>query len=190
MFATERAKLMFGCYRRGDANDPDTYVAAVAMVLARYSAEVVKAVTDPYSGLPSRKSESGWTGMPDVADVKEACEAEAVRIDRMAKYAALPRYEPLRLARPRPGPGAFANVFVPETAAQYLGYVERAKKADPREWRRDDKRPGIWVSYAWVVGPAQGAKSFSTFTEAELRELYPQPQSAPPALEPEAVPFE
>src|SRR3990167_5280588 len=70
-YAAERARLLFGCYRRGDANDPDTYVAAVTAVLAHFSAEVVKAVTDPYSGLPGRKSESGWTGMPDVAEVKE-----------------------------------------------------------------------------------------------------------------------
>src|SRR5688572_11161104 len=85
-YAAERARLMFGCYRRGDANDPDTYVMAVTAVLMRYSPDVVRTVTDPYSGLPSRKSESGWSGLPDVADVKQACEAEAARQERINHY--------------------------------------------------------------------------------------------------------
>src|SRR5260370_1058576 len=36
-YATERARLLLGCYRTGDANDPATYVAAIAATLARYS---------------------------------------------------------------------------------------------------------------------------------------------------------
>lgn len=65
-----RAKLLLGCYRTGDANDPDTYVAAVTAVLSHYPQEVITAVTHPVSGLPSKK---GW--LPTVKEVTDACAA-------------------------------------------------------------------------------------------------------------------
>lgn len=69
-YATERADLLFGCYRRGEANDPETYCAAVAAVLAEYPEETIRYVTDPRSGLPSRVH---W--MPTVGEVRQACES-------------------------------------------------------------------------------------------------------------------
>ena len=60
---------MFGCYRKGDANDPDTYVAAITATLARYPEDVIRDVTNPASGLPIRKD-----FLPTVKDVFEACE--------------------------------------------------------------------------------------------------------------------
>lgn len=142
---------MFGCYRRGDANDPDTYVAAVAAVLSRYDAETIKNVTDPFGGIPSRKTENGWSGLPDVADVKEACEAEA---SRRARIADLGRYKTkpfVRLPRP-PLQGRRANIFVGSNTPQYAAMVKRmtAKETDPLDWRADDKRPGVWVPLEWV----------------------------------------
>lgn len=68
-YAVERAEVLFGCYRKGDANDPETYVAAIAAVLADYPAETIRFVTDPRTGIPSRVS---W--MPTVGEVKRACE--------------------------------------------------------------------------------------------------------------------
>jgi len=64
-----RAKILFGCYRTGDANDPETYVAAIAAILARYPEEVMTAVTHPATGLPSKK---GW--LPTVKEVADACD--------------------------------------------------------------------------------------------------------------------
>lgn len=185
-FAGDRARLMFGCYRRGDANDPDTYVAAVTAVLTHYSAEIVKAVTDPYSGLPSRKSDSGWTGMPDVADVKEACEHEATRRERIRVLSTL---RPIpRIAGPKQNRG---NVFVPETAPQYADMLKHTMAADPMDWRRDETRPGIWVPYPWLVdGPKAGHAGFTQFTEAKLRAMYPQREAAPAENVIEDVPFE
>ncbi len=66
---------MFGCYRKGDANDPETYTAAVTAILAEYSPEVIKRITDPRSGLPRKLK---W--LPTVAEVSEACD-EAVKTD-------------------------------------------------------------------------------------------------------------
>lgn len=61
---------MFGCYRKGDANDPETYCAAVTAVLAQYPPDVVRLVTDPRSGLASRQE-----FLPTVKEVRDACEA-------------------------------------------------------------------------------------------------------------------
>lgn len=74
-YATQRARLLLGCYRTGDANDPDTYVAAIAAVLSRYSEDVITTVTHPATGLPSLK-----TWLPSVKEVRDACEEEADRI--------------------------------------------------------------------------------------------------------------
>lgn len=68
-YATDRARLLLGCYRTGDANDPDTYVAAIAATLARYSEAIITDVTHPVTGLPSKK---GW--LPTVKEVFDACE--------------------------------------------------------------------------------------------------------------------
>lgn len=174
---------MFGCYRKGDANDPDTYVAAVTMVLARYSAEIVTAVTDPYSGLPSRKSESGWTGMPDVADVKDACEAEAVRIERLAQYAKLPRADFKRLPRPPAAPGSLASIYVGPDTPQYARMIEVAKGADKRKWRKDETRPGIWVSFDMLEAQAPRAVGFTQFSSEQLRAMYPPREPASEAAE-------
>lgn len=69
IYATQRAHLLLGCYRTGEANDPDTYVAAIAATLARYSEATITSVTHPVSGLPSKKS---W--LPTVKEVFDACE--------------------------------------------------------------------------------------------------------------------
>lgn len=68
-YAAKRARLLFGCYRKGDANDPDTYVAAITAVLSRYDESVIRAVTHPSKGLPIRTN-----FLPTVKEVFEACE--------------------------------------------------------------------------------------------------------------------
>lgn len=77
---------MFGCYRRGDANDPDTYTAAVAAVLTRYAPEVVAQVTDPRTGLPSRSD-----FLPTVKEVHDACELIVEREARAVARAKMER---------------------------------------------------------------------------------------------------
>lgn len=60
---------MFGCYRKGDANDPETYVAAITATLARYPEDVIRDVTHPATGLPVQSN-----FLPTVAEVHKACE--------------------------------------------------------------------------------------------------------------------
>jgi hypothetical protein len=69
-YATQRARLLLGCYRKGDANDPDTYVAAITATLARYPEDVIRDVTHPATGLPTQKD-----FLPTVREVYLACEA-------------------------------------------------------------------------------------------------------------------
>jgi hypothetical protein len=67
-YAAERAKILFGCYRRGEANDPDTYVAAITAVLAEYDTETIKHVTDPRTGLPRKTN-----FLPTIPELDKAC---------------------------------------------------------------------------------------------------------------------
>ena len=67
IYAAERAALLFGCFRTGEANDPGTFVAAITAILARYPEQVITAVTHP-TNLPSKKD---W--LPTVKEVVDAC---------------------------------------------------------------------------------------------------------------------
>jgi len=82
-YAADRAKLLFGSYRKGDANDPDTYVAAITAILSEYDPAVIKRVTDPRLGI-ARKSK--W--MPNPAELSEACEEAKKAIKDEAEMSA------------------------------------------------------------------------------------------------------
>lgn len=93
-YAAERASLLLGCYRTGEANDPETYVTAIMAVLARYPEQVITDVTHPATGLPKKKS---W--LPTVKEVFDACE-EAVEFS-MQHAARLKRIQEQMEARDR-----------------------------------------------------------------------------------------
>jgi hypothetical protein len=67
-FAAEKARLLFGCFRKGEANDPEIYVLAIIAILQEYSEEVVERVTSPLTGLPRRID-----FLPTVREVDRAC---------------------------------------------------------------------------------------------------------------------
>ena len=67
--AAKRTAMMFGCYRKGEANDPEVYTMAIAATLAEYPAEVVEYVTDPRTGMPAK-----CKFLPTVAELREECE--------------------------------------------------------------------------------------------------------------------
>lgn len=146
-YAASRAKLLFGCYRRGDANDPDIYVAAMAAVLARYDADLIREVTDPNTGIQTR--EKFMTFMPNAGELKVHCEAVAAHRDRLQKLGSLPRvdFSLARLPRPKPAAGDLATVFVPAANPRYGALVEWSKTGDPRKWKFEPGRSGIYVAY-------------------------------------------
>jgi len=149
-YASKRAELLFGCYRRGDANDPETYVAAIAAVLARHSADLIREVTDPNTGIQT--TEKYMTFMPNAGELKVYCDGVAARNERLKRLGSLPPvdFNRARLAPPQPQPGDKATIFVPANNPRYAELVEWSKTADPRLWKfglSSDNRQGIWVSY-------------------------------------------
>jgi hypothetical protein len=150
--AAQRAALLFGCYRRGDANDPVTYSAAVTAVLTCFPEHVVEYVTDPRTGIPS---DVQW--LPSVAEVKQACINRQAYLDRLEDFDRRFGNRPpvttlLTIDKTQPGPRA--NVFVPADAPQYPRLLEASKTADPADWKLDERgRPGIWIQLGLFYGP-------------------------------------
>lgn len=84
IYASSRAALMFGCYRKAEASDPEIYAAATASVLSEYPEEVIDFITDPRTGLPST---SQW--LPSVYEVRMACKERADHLAKIKEVQAL-----------------------------------------------------------------------------------------------------
>lgn len=69
--ASESARRLLGCYRKGEAEDAEIYVGALAVVLESYPAHVAQLVTDPRTGIAGKSQ-----FLPTVAEVRHACELE------------------------------------------------------------------------------------------------------------------
>lgn len=159
-YAAQRAEVLFGCYRRGDANDPERYVAAIAAVLSVYETELIREVTDPRTGIMT--TEKYMTFMPNSGELKVYCDGIAARRDRINRLGQWPApdFSRARLAAPDPSPGDLATVHVPDGHVRYSKLVEWSKTADPRKFRfgkSSEGKPGIWVSYdEWLDGQRGG----------------------------------
>lgn len=96
---TKAARLLLGCYRSGDASDPEVYVGAVMAVLGEYSLPVIERVVDPRGGLPSKLK---W--LPSIAELKAECEyyAEKEEATRRFREAQERARLPAPPAAPRP----------------------------------------------------------------------------------------
>lgn len=149
LYASQRAEVLFGCYRRSDANDPERYVAAVAAVLSLYDFELIREVTDPRTGIMTTEKFAAF--MPNAGELRIYCEAQAARKDRLKHLGERRAPSPADryLAAPPPLPGDLANVHIPATNVRYAGLVEWAKTAEPRLWRFGKSSAGvdgIWVA--------------------------------------------
>ena len=67
--AARATAQLIGCYPSGKPSDPETYIAAIAAVLAEYPQEIVEQVTSPSTGLARHLK-----FLPSVAEVSDACE--------------------------------------------------------------------------------------------------------------------
>jgi hypothetical protein len=142
--------VLFGSYRRGDANDPDAYVASIAAVLSMYDTELIRDVTDPRTGIQT--TEKHMTFMPQSGELKRYCDGIAAHRANIARLAALPApdFSRARLAGPPAGPGRFATTFIASSHARYPAAVEWTKTADDRYWRagnHPDGQRGVWVCF-------------------------------------------
>jgi hypothetical protein len=79
--ATKYAKILLGCYRTGEANDPEVYASAVTHILAQYPEDIMRSVSDPLTGLPSKIE---W--LPKLKEVLAACEEIAGFRRRMSEW--------------------------------------------------------------------------------------------------------
>ncbi|WP_375413073.1 hypothetical protein [uncultured Bradyrhizobium sp.] len=145
-YATERARVLFGSYRRGDANDPDAYVAAVAAVLSIYDVNLIREVTDPRTGIAT--TEKFMSFMPNAGELKVYCDGVAARRDHIRWLGALPApdFSRARLPPPPRLPGDLATVFVPASHPRYSLLLAWSETANERLFKFES-RPGIWVSY-------------------------------------------
>lgn len=119
--ATWRSTRMIGCFRKGDANDPKIWLTAVIGTLVCYPIEVIREVTDPVVGMPSR-----FKWLPTIAEVREECETIVTRRTRALVQSA-------RVTRQLTERIAFEN----ETAdrAKRLSYEELKEKYG--DWHND-----------------------------------------------------
>lgn len=128
---------MFGCFRKGEANDPETYTAAVSAVLSLYSPEIVHRITDPRTGLAGRSK-----FLPTVSEVREACEEEAQREARLIQHqsqiarqlAERKRDEEERANIPRPSYEELKAKYGPE-----WGLMTEKKDDKAQQTRRDSQ---------------------------------------------------
>jgi hypothetical protein len=162
-YASQRAEVLFGCYRRGDANDPERYVAAIAAVLSDYDFDLMKEVTDPRTGICS--TEKFMTFMPNAGELKVYCETLAACKDRLKRLGErrAPVAADMRLEAPEQPPGYLANVHIPASHPRYAALVEWSKTAEPRMWklgRSSDGMDGIWIPLnVWQDGQASVRKA-------------------------------
>lgn len=148
-YASQRAEVLFGCYRRGDANSPERYVAAISAVLSLYDDDLIREVTDPRTGIST--SEKYMSFLPNSGELKVYCDGIAARRDRIRKLGELPPvdFSRARLPPPAPRPGDLATVFVSEAHGRYQDLLEWSKTAGFRLWRfaePGEGRSGIWVA--------------------------------------------
>lgn len=74
------AAILLGCYRSGEAHDPEVYAAGLVSVLEQFDPAVVARVCNPATGLPSRLK-----FLPTLAEVRTACEELASADGRSAE---------------------------------------------------------------------------------------------------------
>jgi len=148
--------VLFSSYRRGDANDPDGYVASISAVLSRYEPDLIREVTDPNTGIQT--TEKFETFMPNVGELKRYLEGIVAHRQNLKRLGPpLPRLE--RWLPPQRAAGDLANVHVPHTNPRYAGLVKWSETASERLWLRGHNSegiPGIWVDYGTWTRRSEG----------------------------------
>lgn len=143
--------MLFGCYRRGEANDPEMYVSAIAAVLSGYDANLIREVTDPRTGIMT--TEKYMSFMPNAGELKVYCEGIAAKRAHIKRLGELPRQDYARLPAPPPVDGDLATLFVSDMSPKYQMLLEWAETADKRLFKFDEQNHGIWISLGvWETG--------------------------------------
>lgn len=110
-YCLRRAKAICGCYRRDEAQDPETFAAALALVLGDYPTSIVDFIADPRTGVITKYP----MGLPNVGQIKQFCDDTLRQQERLEHYAKLPKAPP-RVILPPP---------VREPGTDYMSMFEK-----------------------------------------------------------------
>jgi len=80
-YCLRKAKAICGCYRRDEAHDPETFAAALALVLSEFTVAVIEYAVDPRTGVSTEYR----MGLPQVGQIHEFCERAEERQRRLAE---------------------------------------------------------------------------------------------------------
>jgi len=155
--------MLFGCYPRNEANDPEIFITAATALLASYPEIVVERVCDPVRGLPAKNK-----FLPAIAEIREACEREMVWHDAIERRERDRRHTAEVLA-PAPTPTEEARARV---RADVDALMAELKVSEPR---KIDFRP--------PRSPIEAEAARRHF-EARLPELAAEYAATPPKLGP------
>ncbi len=145
-YCLSKAKAIAGCYRRDEAQDPDTFASALALVLSDFPKSIVEYVADPRTGIIT----SYPMGLPQVGQIKAFCEATAARQYRLEQYSEQPKFQRYVAPPIKREPGtSYVEMF--EKYGRPIGRFEESGD----QWNRGRK-----------IMPSAG----STITKSELME--------------------
>jgi hypothetical protein len=82
------ASILFKCFKTTEASDPETFLAGAVAIMVKFGPKIAHAIANPVTGMPST-----FKWLPSLAEVHEACEAEARHRERIARAQALPKFE-------------------------------------------------------------------------------------------------
>jgi hypothetical protein len=99
-----RAEILFGCYRKSDANDPKIYLTAALAIMLEYPKNVIDYITDPVRGLPATKY-----FLPSIAEIREACEIRQHLEQTLAQPTRKSRSQPYQAPARLPGQFSYAE---------------------------------------------------------------------------------
>lgn len=162
--ATERARLLVGCYRKGEAEDSDIYVAALVTILCSYPEGVVLSVTDPRTGVPG---DSKW--LPTIADVRHACEIQMKPIRDEAERNRR-RQESEHILQQQDADRSKRKTFA-ELAALYPDIVGTTVKRAPTEAEKAAALAGLEARRGYLQSPLAPSDRLSPSNKAHQRGL-------------------
>lgn len=138
---------MYSCYRKDEAFNPDVFLTAAAAILSEYSEAVIRYVTDPRTGLPSRQK---WP--PQASEIKEACEDRRIYLLERAKREAGPYREPI----PRE-PIAMRQA---KARDEFVGHPVLAENITPEQFQDRAKKQEFPAGsrYVAILGTVYGPK--------------------------------
>jgi hypothetical protein len=133
LVVAKSVEILIGCFRKGDAENPEVYTRALALILSEYPESVVRRVTDPRTGLPGR---SQW--LPTIAEVRHACEVEMKPIHEEAERMRRDHQRANRLEPPAKPPREVRAAMIDRMREKLpLIFPDEVGKVDPVKSQRE-----------------------------------------------------